>query len=103
MALDMARMACADGITTIVCTPHILPTVYENAGPEIKAAVALLQQALSSAEIPLRLLSGADVHMVPDLVSGLNGGRILTLAGSRYPVLEPPPYVMPPPYCLLLC
>ena len=96
MSLDMARQACADGITTVVCTPHILPTVYENKGPEIKAAVTLLQQALSMAGIPLRLLSGADVHMVPDLLSGLSDGRIITLAGSRYLLLEPPHHVMPP-------
>jgi protein-tyrosine phosphatase len=98
MSLDMARMACADGITTVVCTPHILPTVYDNAGPEIKAAVTLLQEALSLADIPLRLLSGADVHIVPDLLSGLNDGRILTLAGSRYLLLEPPHHVMPPQF-----
>ena len=96
MSLDMARMACADGITTVVCTPHILPTVYENTGPEIKRSVTLSQQALSSADIPLNLLSGADVHMVPDLLSGLKEGRILTLAGSRYLLLEPPHHVMPP-------
>src|ERR1700747_810508 len=98
MSLDMARMACADGITTVVCTPHILQTVYDNAGPQIQAAVALLQEALSTADIPLRLLSGADVHMVPDLLSGLKDGRILTLAGSRYVLLEPPQHVMPPQF-----
>ena len=98
MSLDMARMACADGITTTVCTPHILPTVYDNAGPQIKAAVTSLQEALSSADIPLRLLSGADVHLVPDLLSGLKDGRILTLAGSRYLLLEPPHHVMPPQF-----
>jgi len=96
MSLDMARQACADGITTVVCTPHILPTVYENKGPGIKAAVALLQKALATEGIPLQLLSGADVHMVPDLVSGLRDGRIITLAGSRYMLLEPPHHVMPP-------
>src|SRR5262249_29601156 len=98
MSLDMARMACADGITTVVCTPHILATVYDNKGPEIKAAVTSLQQVLTRAGIPLRLLSGADVHMVPDLLSGLNDGRILTLAGSRYLLLEPPHHVMPPQF-----
>jgi protein-tyrosine phosphatase len=98
MSLDMARMACTDGITTTVCTPHILPAVYENEGPQIKAAVTLLQQALSMADIPLRVLSGADVHMVPDLVSGLNNGRIITLASSRYLLLEPPHHVMPPQF-----
>jgi protein-tyrosine phosphatase len=95
MSLDMARMAGADGITTVVCTPHILPTVYDNKGPEIKAAVTSLQQELTSAGISLRLLSGADVHIVPDLLHGLNEGRILTLAGSRYLLLEPPHHVMP--------
>jgi protein-tyrosine phosphatase len=98
ISLDMARMAAADGITTIVCTPHILPTVYDNGGPQIKAAVTLLQEALSSADIPLRLLSGADVHLVPDLLAGLKNGRILTLAGSRYLLLEPPHHVMPPQF-----
>jgi protein-tyrosine phosphatase len=96
MSLDMARQACADGITTVVCTPHILPTVYENKGPDIKAAVALLQQALAMEGIPLQLLSGADVHVVPDLLSGLSDGRIITLAASRYLLLEPPHHVMPP-------
>jgi protein-tyrosine phosphatase len=98
MSLEMARMACADGINTIVCTPHILPTVYENKGPDIKAAVASLQQAVSEAGIPLQLLSGADVHIVPDLVAGLNEGRIITVAGSRYLLLEPPHHVMPPQF-----
>ena len=96
MPLDMAREANADGITTVVCTPHILPTVYENKGPQIKAAVTLLQQALAMEGIPLHLLSGADVHVVPDLLSGLREGRIITLAGSRYLLLEPPHHVMPP-------
>jgi protein-tyrosine phosphatase len=60
--------------------------------------VALLQQALEQAAIPLGLLSGADVHIVPDLLSGLNDGRILTLAGSRYVLLEPPHHTMPPQF-----
>jgi protein-tyrosine phosphatase len=98
MSLEMARMACADGITTVVCTPHILPTVYENKGPDIKSGVTLLQQEISEAGIRLRLLSGADVHIVPDLVCGLHDGRILPLAGSRYLLLEPPHHVMPPQF-----
>ena len=98
MSLDMGRMACADGISTVVCTPHILPTVYENQGPNIKAAVTSLQEALAREDIPLRLLSGADVHIAPDLLSGLNDGRILTLAGSRYLLLEPPHHIMPPQF-----
>ena len=62
ISLKMARIACGDGITITPCTPHILPSIYDNNGPNIKAAVFDLQKELIRAEIPLRLVSGADVH-----------------------------------------
>ena len=30
MSLDMARMAVADGVHTMACTPHIYPGLYLN-------------------------------------------------------------------------
>ncbi len=96
VSLEMARIAVADGISTVVCTPHILPTVYDNSGPAIRAAVSRLQAALMQAEIPLRVLPGADVHIAPDLVDGLRSGRVLCVADSRYLLLEPPHHVLPP-------
>ena len=95
-SLEMARMAVADGISTVVCTPHILPTVYDNTGPSIRLAVNTLQLALRQAQIPLRILPGADVHIAPDLVGGLRCGRILPIADTRYLLFEPPHHVMPP-------
>jgi protein-tyrosine phosphatase len=96
ISLEMARMALRDGITTTACTPHILPTVYDNRGPQIKAAVQQLQTELVRADLPLRLVSGADVHVAPDLAEGLKTGRVLTLNNSRYFLLEPPHHVAPP-------
>jgi protein-tyrosine phosphatase len=96
ISLEMARIACADGITITACTPHILPTVYDNTGPAIKTAVAALQKALDQAGIPLKLVAGADVHVAADLGAGLGDGRIPTLNGSRYLLLEPPHHVLPP-------
>lgn len=95
-ALAMARMASADGITTIACTPHIMPGVYNNDGPAIRAALARLQHALAQAGIPIRLVTGADVHVAPDLAAQLRAGRALTLNNSRYFLLEPPHHVLPP-------
>jgi protein-tyrosine phosphatase len=96
MSLEMARLAAADGITTIACTPHILPGVYNNTGPGILTAIADLQEALNQALIQIRLVAGADVHVAPDLAAQLQDGRALTLNKSRYFLLEPPQHVLPP-------
>lgn len=95
-ALEMARMAVADGITVTACTPHIYPGLYENDGDGIRAAIVRLQMHLDEAGIPLRLVEGADVHLAPDLVQGLKSGRVPSLNGSRYFLFEPPHHVAPP-------
>lgn len=96
MALEMARIAAADGIRTVACTPHIYPGMYDNGAPGIRAAIAALQRELDGQGIALRLVEGADVHLVPDVLAGVRAGRIPTLAGSRYLLLEPPHHVAPP-------
>jgi protein-tyrosine phosphatase len=95
VSLEMARASVADGVMVLACTPHILPGLYHNTGPQIRQATADLQQALDEAQIPLRLISGADVHIVPDLVAGLRAGRLLSLADTRYVLVEPPHHVAP--------
>ena len=48
-SLEMARIAVADGITTIACTPHIYPGLYENTAAGIRAAIQSLQAELDQA------------------------------------------------------
>jgi protein-tyrosine phosphatase len=95
-SLAMARVASTDGISTIACTPHILPGVYNNNGPAIRNAVARLAESITEAGIPISLVTGADVHIAPDLDVRLRDGRVLTLNDSRYLLLEPPHHVLPP-------
>lgn len=96
MAVEMARIAVADGIGTMACTPHIYPGLYENDSAGIREAILALQAELDARQIPLRLVEGADVHLEPDLLKGIDAGRVPTLAGSRYLLLEPPHHVAPP-------
>jgi protein-tyrosine phosphatase len=96
ISLEMARMQVADGVTIQACTPHILPGMYHNTGPDIRRAVSELQAALAEYEIPLQLVAGADNHMIPDFVNQLRSGHLLGLAGSRYVLVEPPHHVAPP-------
>ena len=96
ISLQMARMFVADGVRVVACTPHILPGLYHNTGPGIRAAVAQLKTALTQEGIELTLVSGSDAHIAGDFISGLKTGRVLSLADSRYVLVEPPHHVAPP-------
>lgn len=95
-ALAMARLAVADGITTIACTPHIYPGMFENDSAGIRAHVDALRGHLAETGIPLELSWGADAHVSPDLLPRLKAGTVPSLNDSRYFLLEPPHHVAPP-------
>lgn len=95
ISLDMARVYVEHGVRCVACTPHILPGLYHNSGPAIRVAVGNLQEQLDAAGIPLRLLTGADNHIIPDFVAGLRCGQLLTLGDTRYVLVEPPHHVAP--------
>lgn len=96
VSLEMARAMVADGVAIAACTSHILPGLYNNSGLQIRKATAALQEALNQHGIPLQLTTGADNHIVADFVAQLRAGQLLTLANSRYVLVEPPHHVAPP-------
>lgn len=96
MSIEMARIAAADGITMLACTPHISPGVYENSGTKIQAAVEVFARILDRHGISLELAAGADVHIAPDLIAKLQSGEAARLGNSRYFLFEPPHDVLPP-------
>jgi protein-tyrosine phosphatase len=90
VALEMARIAASNGVTVQACTPHVLPGLYDNCGPQIRLATRELQARLDERGVALRLVSGADAHIVPDMVERLREGSIPSLAETRYVLVEPP-------------
>ena len=102
----MAPAFADQGVVCVACTPHIMPGVYPNCGPQIRRAVTLMQQRLNEAGIRLKVVPGADNHIVPDFVAGLKEGRLLTLADSTYVLVEPPHHLAPAPredLCFDIC
>ena len=95
-AIDMAKAFVSDGVTVVACTPHILPGLYHNSGPQIRQATAQLQRVITERGIPLQLVSGADNHVVPEFLEELRSGKLLSLADTRYVLVEPPHHVAPP-------
>ncbi len=90
-SLAMAEMAAADGMGTIVATPHQLGSYGHNHGKQIRARTAELQAQLDQHQIGLQVLPGADVRIEEGMVEKLRGGEVLTLADrGRHVLLELP-------------
>ena len=81
-AVEFARAAFADGVRTLVATPHSKDGFFENGRAEVLAAVERLEGKLREAGIGLTLLPGAEVYVAPDLVERVKDGRALTLGDN---------------------
>ena len=89
----MARRARADGIRTLVATPHSGDGTYANDPETIRAAVVDLNRALKRAGIDVAVLPGAEIRLdAGDLGQQFKAGRLQTLNDSgRYVLVELPP------------
>lgn len=101
-ALDMARLAVADGITTMVATPHLFRRKSVefselNSPDKIRQAVALFNERLAEEQIELTVLPGCEVPLFVDIIQFFDEQKILTLNDAeRYICLEMPDTVIPP-------
>lgn len=75
-SLALARIAVADGITHLVCTPHIHPGRYDNTPDSIRAAREQFVAALASEGIALQVATAAEVRFGAELMAGIAAGSI---------------------------
>ena len=92
-ALALARIAVADGITHMVCTPHIHPGRYENTPATIMGALQKFVAALQAEGIELQVATAAEVRFGAELMQGITEETILFLGewhGRKVLLLEFP-------------
>jgi protein-tyrosine phosphatase len=107
--LEMARIAVADGIETICATPH---WPGDESGStkshNVRVLTRAVQDRLDEEQIPLRVVPGHELVILPDLPEELSTGGALTLgdgvisrasadprATARYALLEMPYQPLP--------
>jgi protein-tyrosine phosphatase len=94
-SLEMGRIAAAEGVETLVATPHCLNGIYANDQGTILPALNRLREALLENNIPITVLPGADIHLQPELAAFVSANPALLL-GGRYFLLELPSQSLPP-------
>lgn len=93
-SIRMLKMAVDDGVTHIVATPHFMynekPDIHD-----IKKKFESLREKIKEKNIPLTLLSGADIRLTYELLSGIQRNEVPTINNTRYFLLELPDLVPP--------
>lgn len=85
-SLDIAARAAADGIDTIVATPHIIEGLYD--GSDLAERVARLQRRIDEEGLRLKLLTGAEVTMSFCTAAAAEVLGKLTIGESKYILME---------------
>lgn len=88
--LEMAGLAQSSGVTHIIATPHCnIPGSFTNRWtPALAQRFQSLQQALKDRGIGLELHPGQEVFLTKQVPELLRRGELITLAGSRYLLVE---------------
>lgn len=93
--IEMARRAVEEGVTAIVVTPHAFHPQFETEDLNVQEAAATLQNVLHQEGIKLDIYPGQEIRVFGDLVQALEDGEALSLAGSRYVLVEFPSDTVP--------
>ena len=89
-SLRMAELAVRSGVTDLIATPHSNQSGrFENyASEELEAQFQRLKDAVRRERLELRLHLGMEVFATSDMAELYREGKLLTLAGSRYLLME---------------
>ena len=81
-ALALARDLVLDGMSHVVCTPHVFPGRFENRSSSIEEDFARFTEVLESSGIPLALSWAGEVRLTPEVLDLLAMGEVPFLGES---------------------
>lgn len=94
LSLEMVRMAAADGITHIVCTPHANGH-WDYIPESIDEKIAHLQRLINAEGIQLKLGRGCDLHMSYDNIQQAHEEPTrYSINSGSYLLIEIPDYAL---------
>lgn len=88
--IEMLTMAAKSGVTDMIATPHcnIQGTFDNYYSNEYVQTFRDVEKAVRELGFPLRVYPGAEVFVTSDLPDLIEAGKILTLNGGHYMLLE---------------
>ena len=84
----MLREAAEDGISRIICTPHVTPGVWEFPEERFQEHFRKAEEYIAREGLGILLQAGAEVLYTDSTPRLIREGKIATLAGTRYLLVE---------------
>ena len=89
MTLQMVQQSWDAGVRTMIATPHYLPWHERLKGETVLSLVEEARQKVASElGVEMTILAGEELYYHSGLMEELQQGKALTMAGSRYILLE---------------
>lgn len=92
-SLALAKACADDGITHVVCTPHVFPGRFENRRTSIQDEFERFAEVLAGSGIPLSISWAGEVRLTPEVLELLALGELPYLgqvSGKHTLLLEMP-------------
>lgn len=87
-SLEMLKLAFEDGVKEIIATPHFHHQKGKADPEKIRKLTAELQEAADEKKIPIKLHIGNELYYTQELLEQLQANACLTLADTKYLLLE---------------
>ena len=88
MSQEMLDIAYEEGIGTMIATPHHMPEGRNVSSQGIRERVAKLQQYADAKKYDLTIYPGNEIYYYSDAPDMLEEGKICSLAGTSYVLVE---------------
>lgn len=93
LSVEMLRAASGQGIRRVIATPHY-SGYFQNTDPDrIRGLCGGLNRKAVKEGIPCRVVPGQEIMYSGEVLDLLHRGKLLTMAGSRYILIEFSPAV----------
>lgn len=90
-SVAMAELAVRSGVSAVIVTPHYdVPEDPVIPLARLRTQFLDLRSQMALRGIPLKIYSGMEIFGTEETAERLHNGNLMTLAGSRYPLIEFP-------------
>jgi len=86
--LDLLNQAADEDITDIICTPHHHSGTYNTPADIVREKLSEVKNIIDKHQLPVKVHPGQEIRINDDLIEELRTGEALTLAGSKYILIE---------------